>query len=137
MVAFSNLASEPGLLGPPVKNEGSSADHDYDMKKGLLTTRHGPDIRIQSSSEPPLLSRPLTQASASLMHAHGGRLQEDDIGSKTQLNIRPTVPVRESNAVKTEKLQPQVKPFSHSSLVSTSNALPSQASHVKVEEVCQ
>lgn len=121
------------MLGPPVKHEGSSANHDYDMKKGLLTPRHVLDVRIQSSGEPPLIPRPPTQASPSLMHPHGGWLIEDDISSKAQLNIRPTAPVN----VKFEKHQPQLKSLSQSMQISASNALFSQASQGKVEEVCQ
>ncbi|KAK4253236.1 hypothetical protein QN277_010565 [Acacia crassicarpa] len=123
-------SQKPGLLGPPVKHEGSSVNHDYDMKKGLLTTRHVPELRIQSSGEPPLISRPPTQASPSLMHPHGGRLIEDDISSKAQLNTRPTVSVN----VKFEKHQPQLKPLSQSIPISPSNALFSQASQGKGEE---
>ncbi|XP_028786610.1 RNA polymerase II C-terminal domain phosphatase-like 2 [Neltuma alba] len=121
-------SQKPGLLGPPIKHEGSSVNHDYDVKKGLLTTRHIPDIRIQSSGEPPLISRPPTQASPSLMHPHGGRLVEDD--SKAQLNIRPSVPVN----VKFEKHQLQLKPLSQSMLTSASNPSFSQASLGKSEE---
>lgn len=135
--SFSNLVLEPGLLGPPVKIEGSSADHDYDIRKGPLTTRHGPDIRIQCSGEPPLLSRPPTQASPSLMQQRGGRLVQDDINGKSHLNIRPTVFAKEYNVVKSEKHQPQLKPFSLSMPVAPPNAFLSQSSQVKVEEVCQ
>ncbi|KAF7834863.1 RNA polymerase II C-terminal domain phosphatase-like 2 [Senna tora] len=125
---------KPGLLGPPIKHDGSSVDHDYDMKKGLSTTRHGPDIRLPNSGEPPLISRPPTQASTSLMPPHGGRFLEDDISSKTQLNIRPTVSLKESNVVRSENHQPQMKPFTHGTLVALSNALVSQKSQVKGEE---
>ncbi|KAF7835123.1 RNA polymerase II C-terminal domain phosphatase-like 2 [Senna tora] len=127
-------SQKPGLLGPPIKHDGSSVDHDYDMKKGLSTTRHGPDIRLPNSGEPPLISRPPTQASTSLMPPHGGRFLEDDISSKTQLNIRPTVSLKESNVVRSENHQPQMKPFSHGTLVALSNALVSQKSQVKGEE---
>ncbi|KAF7834688.1 RNA polymerase II C-terminal domain phosphatase-like 2 [Senna tora] len=127
-------SQKPGLLGPPIKHDGSSVDHDYDVKKGLSTTRHGPDIRLPNSGEPPLISRPPTQASTSLMPPHGGRFLEDDISSKTQLNIRPTVSLKESNVVRSENHQPQMKPFSHGTLVALSNALVSQKSQVKGEE---
>ncbi|KAF7835008.1 RNA polymerase II C-terminal domain phosphatase-like 2 [Senna tora] len=43
-------SQKPGLLGPPIKHDGSSVDHDYDVKKGLSTTRHGPDIRLPNSA---------------------------------------------------------------------------------------
>ncbi|KAF7834676.1 RNA polymerase II C-terminal domain phosphatase-like 2 [Senna tora] len=127
-------SQKPGLLGPPIKHDGSSVDHDYDVKKGLSTTRHGPDIRLPNSGEPPLISRPPTQASTSLMPPHGGRFLEDDISSKTQLNIRPTVSLKESNVVRSENHQPQMKPFSHGTLVALSSALVSQKSQVKGEE---
>ncbi|KAF7834868.1 RNA polymerase II C-terminal domain phosphatase-like 2 isoform X2 [Senna tora] len=83
------LPEQPGLLGPPIKHDGSSVDHDYDVKKGLSTTRHGPDIRLPNS---------------------------------------------ESNVVRSENHQPQMKPFSHGTLVALSNALVSQKSQVKGEE---
>ncbi|KAF7835111.1 RNA polymerase II C-terminal domain phosphatase-like 2 [Senna tora] len=82
-------SQKPGLLGPPIKHDGSSVDHDYDVKKGLSTTRHGPDIRLPNS---------------------------------------------ESNVVRSENHQPQMKPFSHGTLVALSNALVSQKSQVKGEE---
>ncbi|KAF7834671.1 RNA polymerase II C-terminal domain phosphatase-like 2 [Senna tora] len=44
-------SQKPGLLGPPIKHDGSSVDHDYDVKKGLSTTRHGPDIRLPNSED--------------------------------------------------------------------------------------
>ncbi|KAF7835004.1 RNA polymerase II C-terminal domain phosphatase-like 2 [Senna tora] len=44
-------SQKPGLLGPPIKHDGSSVDHDYDVKKGLSTTRHGPDIRLPNSGK--------------------------------------------------------------------------------------
>ncbi|KAF7834694.1 RNA polymerase II C-terminal domain phosphatase-like 2 [Senna tora] len=68
------------------------------------------------------------------MPPHGGRFLEDDISSKTQLNIRPTVSLKESNVVRSENHQPQMKPFSHGTLVALSNALVSQKSQVKGEE---
>lgn len=127
---FPNLVSEPGLLGPPVKPDSSFIDRDYDMKKGLLTMRHGPDIRGQSSAEPPLISRPP-------IPAYGGWLVEDDISNKTQTNNFPFPSAKESNVVKSEKLQGQPKPFSHSMSVSATNvSLPQTSQQLKAEEVC-
>ncbi|GAU35664.1 hypothetical protein TSUD_162350 [Trifolium subterraneum] len=119
-------SQKPSLLGPPVKHEGSFIDRDYD-KKGLLTMRHGPDIRGQSSAEPPLISRPPVPA-------YGGWLVEDDISNRTQTNNWPFASAKESNVAKSEKHQAQPKPFSHRMEVSASNVSLSQASHLKAEE---
>lgn len=127
---FTNLVSEPGLLGPPVRLDGSFVDRDYDMKKGLSTMRHGPDIKGQSSAEPPLISRPPTQASPSSMQPVGG-LSVDDISSRTQTNSWPFASSKESNVIKSDKHLAQHKSFS------LSNALPSQPSLLKTEEVCR
>jgi RNA polymerase II C-terminal domain phosphatase-like 1/2 len=110
-IIFPNLVSEPGLLGPPLKHDGSFIDFDNDMKKGLLTTRLGPDLRGQSSAEPPLIS--------------------------TQTNNLPFASAKESNVLKSEKHQAQPKPFSHRMEVSASTVPLSQASKLKAEEVCR
>jgi RNA polymerase II C-terminal domain phosphatase-like 1/2 len=127
---FPNLVSEPSLLGPPLKHDCSFIDREHDMKKGLLTMRHGPDIRGQSSAEPPLISRPPVPA-------YGGWLVEDDISNRTQTNNWPFASAKESNVSKSEKHQAQPKPFSHRMEVSASNVSLSQASQLKAEEVCR
>ncbi|KAF7845380.1 RNA polymerase II C-terminal domain phosphatase-like 2 isoform X1 [Senna tora] len=81
-------SQKPGLLGPPIKHDGSSVDHDYDVKKGLSTTRHGPDIRLQNSGEPPLISRPPTQASTSLMPPHGGSLTKSQVKGEEASSVQ-------------------------------------------------
>lgn len=93
--------------------------------------KHGLDSRIQSSGEPPLLSRLPTQ-SGSLMQPQGGWLVEDDI-NRGHLNSRPSGFVPEADVLKPDK-----KPFSPSTPGSmpTPTPTPSQTSQVKVEEVC-
>ena len=126
------------MLGPPVKHEGSSVDRDYDMRKGVLGMRHGPDIRGQVSAEPPLIARPPNQASASLMpQPFGGGLVEDDITNRTQTNNWSIASGKESSVVKSDKHQAQLKPFSHSVIGSPPNVVHQQASQLKTEEVCQ
>ncbi|CAJ1805148.1 unnamed protein product [Sphenostylis stenocarpa] len=129
-------SQKPGLLGPPVKHEGSSVDREYDTRKGLLSMRHGPDIRGQILAEPPLISRPPNQASTSLImpKPFGGGLVEDDLTSRTQTNVWPLASVKESNVVKYDKHQAQLKPFSHSVIGSPPNVVPQQASQLKAEE---
>ncbi|KAI4353294.1 hypothetical protein L6164_002253 [Bauhinia variegata] len=126
-------SQKPGLLGPPVKRDGSSVDRDSDMKKGLIPMRLPSDIRSQSSGEPPLISRPPTQTSTSSVQPHVGWLREDDL-SKAQPNCRPFVPVQESNVAKSEKHLTQSKSFSHSTAVAPSAGLLSQPSQVRGEE---
>ncbi|KAK7395125.1 hypothetical protein VNO78_15667 [Psophocarpus tetragonolobus] len=127
-------SQKPGLLGPPVvKHDGSSVDRDYDTRKGLLSMRHGLDIRGQVSLEPPLISRPPNQASASLMQPFGGGLAEDDI-TRTQSNNWSFASVKESNVVKSDKHQVQQKQFSHSVIGSPPNVVLPQASQLKTEE---
>ncbi|KAL5058181.1 hypothetical protein RYX36_029785 [Vicia faba] len=120
-------SQKPGLLGPPVKHEGSFIDRDYDMKKGLLNMRHGSDIRGQSSAEPPLISRPPVPA-------YGSWLVEDDISNRTQINNWPFASVKESNVVKSEKHQAQPKQFSHKMEAPVSNVPLSQTPQLKSEE---
>ncbi|KAL2626732.1 hypothetical protein AAZV13_07G129200 [Glycine max] len=127
-------SQKPGLLGPPVKHDGNSVDRDYDMRKGLLGMRHGPDIRGQISAEPPLILRPPNQASPSLMQPFGGGLVEDDIASRSQTNSWPSASVKESNVIKSDKHQAQQKPFSNSVIGSSPNVLLPQASQLKAEE---
>ncbi|KAK7294682.1 hypothetical protein RJT34_17572 [Clitoria ternatea] len=127
-------SQKPGLLGPPVKYDVSSVDRDYDTKKGLLSVRHGPDTRGQSSAEPPLISRSPIQASLSSMQPFGGGSVEDDISSRTQTSNWPFAPVKESNVVKSEKHQAQQKPFSIGGIVSHHNVVLPQALQPKVEE---
>ncbi|XP_041022989.1 RNA polymerase II C-terminal domain phosphatase-like 2 isoform X2 [Juglans microcarpa x Juglans regia] len=127
-------SQKPGLLGAPVRRDCISSDRDYDMKRGLLTMKHCLDSRIQSSGEPPLLSRLPTQ-SGSLMQPQGGWLMEDDI-SRGHLNSRPSGFAPEADALKPDKQSAHLKPFSPSTPGSTPTALPSQTSQVKVEEAC-
>ncbi|KAG6643385.1 RNA polymerase II C-terminal domain phosphatase-like 2 [Carya illinoinensis] len=124
-------SQKPGLLGAPLRRDCISSDRDYDMKRGLLTMKHGLDSRIQSSGEPPLLSRLPTQ-SGSLMQPQGGWLVEDDI-NRGHLNSRPSGFVPEADVLKPDK-----KPFSPSTPGSmpTPTPTPSQTSQVKVEEAC-
>lgn len=99
--------------------------------------RHGPDIRGQSSTEPPLISRPPIQASPPSIQSYGGWSVEDIASRRSQTNNNlPSVSVKESNAVKSDKHLAQQKPFSHNMAVSAPNASLSQTSQVKVEEVC-
>lgn len=122
----SNYVVEPGLLGAPV-------NRDYDMKRGILTMKHGLDLRNQSSGEPPLLSRLPTQA-PSLMQPQGGWLVEDDI-SRGPLNSRPLGFVQEADSSKPDKQRAHLNPFSPITPGSTPTGLLSQTSH-KIEEVC-
>ncbi|MED6124498.1 hypothetical protein PIB30_059479 [Stylosanthes scabra] len=134
------LSQKPGLLGPPVRHDVNSLDRDHDMKKGLLTMRHGPDIRGQTSLEPPLMSKPPPpvplppQPSSSSAQSHGGWLADDDISSRPYANSRPFASFKEPNALKSDKHQAQQKSFSHSMVVSSSNVLLSPASQLKAEE---
>ncbi|TKY65861.1 RNA polymerase II C-terminal domain phosphatase 2 [Spatholobus suberectus] len=127
-------SQKPGLLGPPLKHDSSPVDRDYDTRKGVLSMRHGPDIRGQISAEPPLILRPPNQASPSLMQPFGGGLVEDDITSRTQTNNWPFASVKESNVVKFDKHQAQQKPFFHSVIGSPPNVVLPQASQLKAEE---
>ncbi|XP_057435211.1 RNA polymerase II C-terminal domain phosphatase-like 2 isoform X2 [Lotus japonicus] len=129
-------SQKPGLLGPPVKHDCSSVDRDRDsdMKKGLLPMRHGPDIRSQSSVEPPLISRPPIQASPSLTQPYGGWLIEDDTSTRNQTNNWTFSSGKESSLVKSDTHQAQQKSFSHSMAVSGPNVPLPQASQSKAEE---
>ncbi|XP_027353596.1 RNA polymerase II C-terminal domain phosphatase-like 2 [Abrus precatorius] len=127
-------SQKPSLLGPPIKHDGSSVDRDYDMKKGLLSMRHSPDIRGQSSAEPPLISKPPIQTSPSIMQPLGGGLVEDETSNRTQTNNWPSASAKESNVIKSDKHQAQQKSFSHSGIVSPPNVVLPQASQLKPEE---
>jgi RNA polymerase II C-terminal domain phosphatase-like 1/2 len=120
-------SQKPGLLGAPV-------NRDSDMKRGLLTMKHGLDLRNQSSGEPPLLSRLPTQAS-SLMQPQGGWLVEDDI-SGGNLNNRPLGSVQDADSFKPDKQRGHFSPFSPITPGSTPTGLLSQTSQMKVEEAC-
>jgi hypothetical protein len=129
-----NYIVEPGLLGTPVRRDGILSDRDYDMKRGHLTTKLGPDLRIQRSGEPPILSRLPTQ-SASVMQPQGGWLVEDDI-SRGHSNNRASGFVQEAEPLKPDKQCAHLKPVPPSTPGSTPTGLFSQTSQVKVEEVC-
>ena len=131
---FSNPVSKPGLLGPPVTHDSSYVHCDYDMKKALLNMRHGSDIRTQSSAKPSLIFKPPTQISPSLVQPFGGCVAEEKTNRGAQPNVWPFASIKESNVVKSDKLQPQMKSFSHGKAVSSPNGLLSQA---KGEEVGQ
>jgi hypothetical protein len=130
LTIFFNYIVEPGLLGAPVRRDCISSDRDYDMKRGLLTTKRGPDLRNQSSGEPPILSR-LTTQSASVMQPQGGWLVEDDI-SRGHSNNRPLGFVQEAEPLKPDKQCAHLNPVPPSTPGSTPTGLFSQP----FEEVC-
>lgn len=121
-----NYIVEPGLLGAP----GRQDDRDYDMKRGHLTTKHGPDLWNQRSAEPPIPTQ-----SASVMQPQGGWLVEDDI-SRGHSSNRPSGFVQEAEPLKPDKQCAHLKPVPPSTPGSTPTGLFSQTSQVKVEEVC-
>ncbi|XP_059427943.1 RNA polymerase II C-terminal domain phosphatase-like 2 [Corylus avellana] len=127
-------SQKPGLLGAPVRRDAISSDCDFDMKRGLLTTKRGPDIRNQSSGEPPILSRLHTQ-SASVMQPQGGWLVEDDI-SRGHSNNQPLGFVQDAEPLKPDKQRAHLNPVPRSTPGSTPTGLFSQTSQVKVEEAC-
>ncbi|XP_059462490.1 RNA polymerase II C-terminal domain phosphatase-like 2 isoform X2 [Corylus avellana] len=110
-------SQKPGLLGAPVRRDCIASDRDYDMKRGLLTTKRGPDLRNQSSGEPPILSRLPTQ-SASVMQPQGGWLVEDDI-SRGHSNNRPLGFVQEAEPLKPDKQCAHLNPLPPSTPGST------------------
>lgn len=119
-------SQKPGLLGAP----GRQDDRDYDMKRGHLTTKHGPDLWNQRSAEPPIPTQ-----SASVMQPQGGWLVEDDI-SRGHSSNRPSGFVQEAEPLKPDKQCAHLKPVPPSTPGSTPTGLFSQTSQVKVEEAC-
>ncbi|PQQ06937.1 RNA polymerase II C-terminal domain phosphatase-like 2 isoform X3 [Prunus yedoensis var. nudiflora] len=126
-------SQKPGLLGPPVRRD-SFSDRDYEMKRGLLGTNPGLDMRNQTSAELPLLSRVPAQMPASSIHAQGGWLVDDDNNRGPPSN-RPSGFVQPPDIIKSEKLVHQ-NPFSPATPSSTPSGLLSHKSDVKREEVC-
>lgn len=121
------------MLGPPVRRD-SFSDRDYEMKRGLLGTNPGLDMRNQTSAELPHLSRVPAQMPASSIHAQGGWLVDDDNNRGPPSN-RPSGFVQPPDIIKSEKLVHQ-NPFSPATPSSTPSGLLSQKSDVKREEVC-
>jgi hypothetical protein len=130
-----NYIVEPGLLGALVRRDCISSDRDFDMKRGLLTTKRGPDIRNQSSGEPPILSR-LPTLSASVMQPQVGWLVEDDV-SRGHSNTQPLGFVQDAEPLKPDKQRAHLNPAPRSRPGSTPTGIfsQSQTSQVKVEEV--
>jgi hypothetical protein len=129
-----NYIVEPCLLGALVRRDCISSDRDFDMKRGLLTTKRGPDIRNQSSGEPPILSR-LPTLSASVMQPQVGWLVEDDV-SRGHSNTKSLGFVQHAEPLKPDKQRAHLNPVPRSTPESTPTGLFSQTSKVKVEEVC-
>lgn len=121
------------MLGPPFRRD-SFSERDYEMKRGLLGTNPGVDIRSQSSLEPPLLSRLPVQMPASSTHAQGGWLEDDD-NDKGYMSNRPSVVVQRPDILKSDKLVQQ-NPLSLATAASTPTGLLPCKSDLKREEVC-
>ncbi|KAJ7961255.1 RNA polymerase II C-terminal domain phosphatase-like [Quillaja saponaria] len=125
-------SQKPGLLGAPVRCDGSLGDRDYDMKRRLLPMRHGLNIKNQTSGEPPLLRLPI-KASPSLMQQQGGWLVQDD-KNRGQPNNQPSGFVQVSDAVKPDMQWTQPKPFSYTASVLSSHGVLPHAFQAKSEE---
>ncbi|XWS67221.1 hypothetical protein CRYUN_Cryun05aG0269200 [Craigia yunnanensis] len=134
LLGAPGLLSTPTLLGSSVRRDNNPGDSDYDMKRRALGTKHGLDLRNQSSVQPPLLSKLPAQTSSSSILPQGGWLVEEDI-NKAHLNDRPSGSVQESDATKSDKLRGYQNPLSNIAPGSVSTGLPSHASIVKLEEV--
>ncbi|KAL5550325.1 hypothetical protein UlMin_000501 [Ulmus minor] len=128
-------SQRPGLLGPPVRRDGFS-DRDHDLKRGILSMKHGLDLRNHSSGDPPLLSRIPAQLSVLPVPTQGGWLAEDDISRQTK--NRPFGLVQESDMLKPDRQ----RAHQNSSSCTTPGPSPTPAgllshntSEVKTEEV--
>ncbi|PON43526.1 Double-stranded RNA-binding domain containing protein [Parasponia andersonii] len=126
-------SQRPGLLGPPVRRD-SFSDREHDIKRGVGTMKYGLDLRNQSASEPPLISRLPSQLSAPSVQAQGGWLVDDDV-SRRRLKNRPLGPLQDSEASKPDKQRAHQNSSSYTTSGSTPTGLLSQKSEVKGEEV--
>lgn len=108
---FLHIVLEPGLLGAPVRRDLSC---DHDMKRGLLATKPGIDLRTQNFGEPPILSRMPVQVSASGLQVLGSSLVDDD-SSKGHQTSRSSGLVQESDALKADKHRSHQNLFSNNS----------------------
>ncbi|XP_022931888.1 RNA polymerase II C-terminal domain phosphatase-like 2 isoform X1 [Cucurbita moschata] len=104
-------SQKPGLLGAPVRRDLSS-DCDYDMKRGLLATKPGVDLRAPNFGEPPILPRMPVQLSASGLQVQGSSFVDDD-SSKGHHNSRSSGFIQESEASKADKHRSHQIPFSN------------------------
>lgn len=86
---FLHIVLEPGLLGAPVRRDLSS-ERDFDMKRGLLATKPGIDLRTQNFGEPPILSRLPVQIPASGLQVQGSSLVDDESSKGYQNNKSDT-----------------------------------------------
>ena len=135
LLGAPGLLSTSTLLGASARRDNNTSDSDYDMKRRALGTKHGLDLRNQSSLQPPLLSKLPAQTSSSSILPQGGWLVEEGI-NKAHLNDRSSGSAQESDATKSDKLQGYQNPLSHTPPGSVSTGLSSHASQVKLEEVC-
>ncbi|CAN6724099.1 unnamed protein product [Malus baccata var. baccata] len=125
-------SQKPGLLGLPVRRD-SFSDRDHEMRRGLLGTNPGLDIRSQSSAEPPLLSKVPGQLPASSINAQGGWLVDDDNNRGHSSNHTSEL-VQQPGVSKPEKSVYQ-NPFGPATPGSTPTGLLSHKSDLKREEV--
>lgn len=78
---------ETDFLGNLVGQDFTFSDQEHDMERRILTVKDGPNLKIQGSSEPLVLSRPLVQLPAVNTKPQGGwPLGEDS--NKEDVNSR-------------------------------------------------
>ena len=94
--------------------------------------KYGPELRNQSSGDPPILSRVPTQLSAP--QGQGGWLVDDDM-NRGHLKNRSLGLVHETEVFKPDKQRAHQSSSSYTTSGSNPTGLLSQ-SEVKVEEVC-
>lgn len=119
--SFSKFLLEPGLLGPSLRPDNFP----------VSARKHVPELRNQSSGEPPLLSRIPAPTS---VRGRGSWLEEDD-NYRGHLKNRTLGPVQDSDLPNFDKQQLHQNSHSCSSPGSTPIRLDSQTSEVKREEV--
>ncbi|XP_022966543.1 RNA polymerase II C-terminal domain phosphatase-like 2 isoform X2 [Cucurbita maxima] len=123
-------SQKPGLLGAPVRRDLSS-DCDYDMKRGLLATKPGVDLRAPNFGEPPILPRMPVQLSASGLQVQGSSFVDDD-SSKGHHKSRSSGFIQESEASKADKHRSHQIPFSNNPQASSNNKESQQPEAEKV-----
>lgn len=92
------------------------------------------DLRIQNSSQPPILSRVFTPIQPTSILPQGGWLEEDM--NWTHLNSKPSGFLQESESLKPDKLRTHVNPFAPSTMAASTSSVLHVSQGKGVEEVC-
>ncbi|XP_056170737.1 uncharacterized protein LOC115693551 [Syzygium oleosum] len=127
-------SQKPGLLDNTARQDFSFSDQEHDMKRRILTMKHGPDSKNQGSGEPPLLSKPPVQLSTANIQPLGECPTEED-SNEGHINSGSSGFSQEADSKKFDEQRAHQNQLGQKLSSFSTSCFLSNSSQVKAEEV--